>query len=193
MSGSLTELVSRCALAAAAGSAPVEEISAAIRSFMQDPDPAAVAQDEEEVCLYRSDRLTLMSIRQTPNVLFPPHDHAMVAIIGTYEGEEIAKRFRAAPTGVVELDEISIKSGDVATFSSDAIHAVANVGEGYSRAIHAYLGDLVTTPRSIWDPETGEKHPYSDETYFRLARPYDPSKPFSRPNTSFAHSDQSGH
>lgn len=187
----LTDLVSRCA--AGAGQADTaERVRAAIRDFMRDPDPAVLTQDEEEVCLYRSAHLTLMSIRQTPNVLFPPHDHSMAAIIGTYAGHEIAKRFETTATGIVEIDEVTIAPGDIVTFASDAIHAVANVGEHYSRAVHAYLGDLVTTPRSIWDPATGERHPYSDDAYFRFARPYDPAKPFNRPQTSFAHSEQIG-
>jgi len=187
VSAFLGRLVRDCLAASAERDAP-ERVAAVLRDAIARPEVTELSRDEEEVCLHRSQGLTLMSIRQTPNVLFPPHDHGMVAVIATYDGREIAKYFRLSSHGVAEVGETAIEAGDVRIFPPHAIHAVANVGERHSRAIHAYLGDLVTQARSIWDPVSGEREPYSDEAYFRLARPYDPAKPFQRPTTSFAHS-----
>lgn len=187
MSPFLDGLIENCLVASTQSDAP-ERVAAVLRDAIGRPEVRELSRDEEEVCLHRSGSLTLMSIRQTPNVLFPPHDHGMVAVIATYEGREIAKYFRLRSHGVAEVGETAIEAGDVRIFPAHAIHAVANVGDRHSRAIHAYLGDLVAQPRSIWDPISGEREPYSDEAYFRLARPYDPAKPFHRPTTSFAHS-----
>jgi hypothetical protein len=59
------------------------------------------------------------------------------------------------------------------------IHAVTNPLDQITSAIHVYGGDFFAMPRSEWDPQTLEEHPYDvahtmrafEEANARLAKP----------------------
>jgi hypothetical protein len=45
----------------------------------------------------------------------------------------------------------------------DVIHSIHNPLEAPLVALHAYGGDLLSTPRSNWDPESHEEIPFDWE------------------------------
>ena len=47
------------------------------------------------------------------------------------------------------------------------IHAVQNPARSYTGAIHVYGGDFIAKPRSQWDADTLEEHPYDLESVRR--------------------------
>ena len=149
---------------------------------------AAFADDDsEETLLYASPLLTMVHVRLSPNVLFPPHNHHMEALIGAYCGGEVHRSYLHRGDGLVENGERQLPQGQVAVCGVRDVHAVANPTPDRSAALHIYCGDLVHTRRQVWPPDLGGSSPYSDELYFRWARPYDPAAPFAAPEPCNAH------
>src|SRR5687768_13493172 len=63
---------------------------------------AAFAGDQgEETLVHAGPALTLVHVRLSPNVLFPPHNHHMEALIGTYQGGEAHRRYLRRGAGLV--------------------------------------------------------------------------------------------
>ena len=143
--------------------------------------------EEEETLLYASDNLVIVHLRLTPNVHYPPHNHNMVAVIGIYCGRERGHSYALHEDRIVDQGFHDYGAGDVAVMDKDAIHSVVNPHTSFSFGLHVYLGNLLTVPRSIWNPASGDEHPYTDEQYFTLARPYDNEKPYAVPETCSAH------
>jgi len=161
-----------------------------LKTAIADPDAieACFAGEEaEEKLLCRAPNLTIVHVRLSPNVRFPPHDHAMLSLIGSYRGHELHRFFRRESRVLRSSGEAYLREGDVLVLPPNAIHSVANPSRIRTAAIHIYLGDLVGTPRSIWNPDTSARVPYSDFDYFRWCRPEDPDRPFERPALCDAH------
>lgn len=159
--------------------------------------PADVARavpvmEEEEVLLHVCPTLTVVHVRLTPNVHFPPHEHGMPAVIGLYQGEERSITYGERPHGLEQVAVTDYQAGEVVALGPAGIHSVLNRGTSRSAGLHVYGGDLLQQPRRIWHPQTHRTMPYSDESYFALARPFSPERPFARPKLCHAHqsSDQ---
>lgn len=144
---------------------------------------------DEEALLFKDDKLTIIHIRLSPNVHFPPRNHGMRALIGIWSGQETNIYYRSEGDGVKKTGERVYSAGDVITFDANAIHSVANTGEKRSGALHIYCGDLIQQHRKIWRHNENISVPYSDEAYFGWSEPFDASKPFKRPDTCFAHTE----
>ncbi|WP_120497992.1 hypothetical protein [Kiloniella sp. EL199] len=128
--------------------------------------------EEDETLLYLSDELTIYSIKLTPGVLYPPHSHGMPVVIGFYEGCETSLIFEQESGGNLrQIDRIDFDAPCVGHLEKDAIHCITNYGEITSRAIHYYLGDLVSEPRSLWNPDSMEVMPFDNGKYFEYAKP----------------------
>jgi predicted metal-dependent enzyme (double-stranded beta helix superfamily) len=114
--------------------------------------------------LHVSDDLTVLNVVWAPGMYLFPHDHRMWAVIGIYGGVEDNEFFRRGPDGRLQRSGgTSADVGDVLLLGSDAIHAVSNPVERMTGGIHVYGGDFFAMPRSEWDPETLEEHPYDVE------------------------------
>jgi len=154
----------------------------------QDLENAFVGCDDEEHLVHVSDDLTIVHIRLTPNVHFPPHDHLMNAVVGIYEGCETHIFYDRTEHGIVAKPAVTVAAGNLVAVDVDAIHSVVNTGKNRAAALHVYLGNLVEQERSIWAPDAVTEAPYSDDVYFDLAGPYDVALPYELPAVSRAYS-----
>lgn len=186
---SLNRFVKECERMAAQSDAAAS-IRALVESAISQPDSLREALpnfDGDESLLYASPILVAVHLRMTPNVHYPPHSHNMPVIVGIYAGSERNHSYELSDCGPVDVGQKDYSAGDVLVLSPDAIHSVANISDDYSYGLHVYVGDLIHQDRNIWDPDTNEAFPYSDERYFGLSRPYDESRPFNRPAVCYAH------
>jgi predicted metal-dependent enzyme (double-stranded beta helix superfamily) len=117
--------------------------------------------------LYRSDDLTILNLLWGPGMVFKPHDHRMWAAIGIYTGREENTFYRRAERGLTRHGTKVLNVKDTVPLGASIIHAVTNPLDQITAAIHVYGGDFFGTPRSEWDPETLEEHPYDVEHTMR--------------------------
>ena len=61
------------------------------------------------------------------------------------------------------LGQAMLEEKHVAPLHEDVIHSVNNPLDKLTAAIHVYGGDFFGAPRSEWDPESLEEHPYDIE------------------------------
>ena len=125
---------------------------------------------EDETLLREEETITIWHWRAQPNMIVPPHNHHIVAIIGIYKGIE-ENHFHLQQAGkLIHQTTQSIKAGEVFAVDPESIHSVQTVKDNPSSALHIYLGNLRTTERSLFDWETGEAFPFTMETYNKLLR-----------------------
>ncbi len=117
--------------------------------------------------LYKSDDLTILNLCWGPRMQIHPHDHRMWAVIGIYAGCEQNTFYRRDERGLIRHGTKALSAGDTAPLGKNIIHAVTNPLDQVTAAIHVYGGDFFETPRSEWDPESFEEHPYSVEHTMR--------------------------
>lgn len=176
----LARFLENC-LAARAGADPVPAIAALVRAAVAGPDglrrafPESDADPDEQV-VHACANLTVLLVRLTPGLEYPPHDHGMPAVIGAYEGAEVNRYWRPAGGGLVPVTTRLLGIGEVEQMGPSVIHSVANPGRSRSCGLHVYLGDLFGRPRHLWDPITHERLQYSEESYFSRARAFEPGE-----------------
>ena len=152
----------------------------AVNSVMKDAvaDPAAVAArvpdyEGEELALLETDELSVYCARFFAGQLVPPHNHKMPVFIGVYEGTEVNQLFRHDGSDLTMVSEKHVGPGDTLSIGGEGIHGVYAKGGKDSLALHVYLGSLKTVSRSLFDPESGQEMPFTDENYQTLLRPID--------------------
>jgi len=118
--------------------------------------------------IYRAPDLTILNVMWGPHMDLHPHDHRMWAVIGIYTGREDNKFYRRSEEGLTQhgLKELDEKS--TIPLGETIIHSVSNPLDKVTGAIHVYGGDFFETPRSEWDPETFQEHPYDVEHTMRV-------------------------
>ena len=128
--------------------------------------------DEDETLLYASKELTIYSINLTPGLLYPPHSHGMPVIIGFYQGCETNLLYVEQSNGkLLQTGRIDFEAPCVGQLETDAIHSITNYGQSTSRAIHYYLGDLLSQPRRLWNLDSNESMKFDSLKYFKFAKP----------------------
>lgn len=143
---------------------------------------AALPQyEDEEVILHADDNITIFLIQLSPNLRYPPHNHNMATTIALCSGTESAVYFRLRQGKPQATVTRTYTAGDLVFLPADVIHAVGNPGTQRSMALHVYYGNLPVVRRSLWDSETGQELPFTDENYFKLAQPLDPSQAYKPP------------
>lgn len=152
-----------------------EAFAASVPSF-DDPAPSPLGWTlgGEHVC-HQTDELTVIVLDTLSGVLQPPHDHAMNAIIGVFEGCEEQRFYTRTASGVVPTTERALEAGDVIVLGEGAIHAIHAPAGRAARAIHVYFGDICAVERSLFDPDSLEARPYSSDGYDELCRPDGPT------------------
>ncbi len=165
-----------------------ERFIEACREAMKDPDARAIKEVVQRgvseplkivktlgerkragICtLHQSDDLTVLNIIWGPGMTLHPHDHRMLAIIGLYGGQENNTFYKRSEGGLSEQGGKELHSKETVVLGDAVIHAVANPLDELTGAIHVYSGDFFATPRSEWDPETLEEHPYDVEHTLRV-------------------------
>jgi len=118
--------------------------------------------------LHQANDLTVLNIIWGPGMELHPHDHRMLAIIGLYGGREDNKFYRRDGSGLTQKGAKELQTKDAVVLGDTVIHAVTNPLDQLTGAIHVYSGDFFATPRSEWDPDTFEEHPYDVEHTLRV-------------------------
>ena len=115
--------------------------------------------------LYRSSELTVLNFAWAPCMSLMPHNHQMFAVIGIYSGREDNVFWRRTETSIEAAGAKTLGNGDVATLGRNIIHSVLNPIDKMTCALHVYGGDFFAPeePRSEWDHETLEEHPWDIE------------------------------
>jgi predicted metal-dependent enzyme (double-stranded beta helix superfamily) len=155
--------IEECIAAVGDGQQAVREVVAAavtdgpgIMSELGEPQHAGINQ------LYRSPELTVLNFAWAPCMSLMPHNHQMFAVIGIYAGREDNVFWRRTESGIEAAGAKSLGTGDVATLGRNIIHSVLNPIEKMTCALHIYGGDFFEPeePRSEWDHETLQEHPW---------------------------------
>ena len=159
-------------LRAANDADPLERMRQLLQATVNEPSlgTALPVSAEDETLLHASAGLTVYSLRLTPGIHYPPHDHRMAAVIGLYEGVETNYFYRREGSGLVRTTASDSHAPEVVVLASDTIHSVANLGRNYSRAIHVYLGPLTRIERSVWTADGLQERPFDNAFYFAQAR-----------------------
>jgi len=120
--------------------------------------------------LFRSEALTVLNVALRPHDLSIPHDHRIWAVIGIYDGREANTFYRRTEHGLEEANHRTVEAGEAMLLGADVVHAIENPLDAPTRGLHVYGGDLLGAERSMWNPKTGEEHPYEIKQFYRWAR-----------------------
>jgi predicted metal-dependent enzyme (double-stranded beta helix superfamily) len=122
--------------------------------------------------LHRSSELTILNVLWPAGMIVMPHNHALWAVIGVYNGREDNILWRQLPedaNGRIEAAGAkTLAAGDTVAFGADVIHSVVNPLGRITSAIHVYGGDFFAVNRNEWDPESLHEKPYDMEKVLRM-------------------------
>ena len=148
-----------------------------VRELMTDAfrDPQAISDgmpafDNDDEVIYEDDTVSIWFVRFVPGLHVPPHDHQTTATIGVYEGAEDNHFYLREPDRLVHKSTRRVGPGDVIALKPDGIHSVEAANGKQSCGIHVYLAKLTTIERSLFDWETGEPCPFTDDNYDHMKR-----------------------
>ena len=148
-----------------------------VRQLMTDAfhDPESIQAsmpefDNDDEVLFEDDSVSIWFVRFVPGLHVPPHDHQTTATIGVYQGAEDNHFYLCESGRLVHKTSRRIGPGDVVALKPDGIHSVEAAGGAPSCAIHVYLAKLTTIERSLFDWDSGEASPFTDENYERMKR-----------------------
>ena len=120
--------------------------------------------------LFEDDTVTVVIVETEPGHLQPPHDHAMCAVIGVFEGGERNRFYRRTGNQARLATRRVVRPAEVIALRERTVHAIsADAGER-CRALHVYLGPLASRPRSLFHPETGIEEPFDFDSYLYHVR-----------------------
>lgn len=159
--------------AAALAEEPVKRVRELMTQVFQDPAAiraAMPAYDNDDEILFEDDSVSIWFVRFVPGLHVPPHDHQTTATIGVYEGAEDNHFYLREPDRLVHKTTRCVGPGDVIALKPDGIHSVEAANGVQSCGIHVYLAKLSTIERSLFDWESGEARPFSDENYDLMKR-----------------------
>ncbi|MEH6467583.1 MAG: hypothetical protein V7722_08115 [Porticoccus sp.] len=149
----------------------------AIRNLLQqivsEPEQIiAVTPDDgdDEVMLFEDESLSIWRCRFQPHIFMPPHEHKIPVHIAGYSGGERSLMFKRDKNGLNYVGEKIVRTGDVVTLASEAIHAVVADGDQCSLALHVYMGPLMKLKRGLFDWENGTLIDFTLENFDRLKR-----------------------
>jgi len=159
--------------AVARESEPVQKVRALMNEAFQDPQAISRVMPEfenDDEVLFEDDSVSIWFVRFMPGLHVPPHDHQTTATIGVYEGAEDNHFYLREDGRMVHKSTRRVEPGDVIALKPDGIHSVEAAGGKQSCAIHVYLAALTRIERSLFDWETGEATPFTDDNYDRMKR-----------------------
>jgi predicted metal-dependent enzyme (double-stranded beta helix superfamily) len=113
--------------------------------------------------IYHGDDLTILNVLWGPRMTIHPHNHLMWAVIGIYGGQEDNTFYKRTDEGIEVASAKQLVTKDTAPLGVPVIHSVTNPLDKITAAIHVYGGDFFDTPRSEWDPDSLQEHPYDVE------------------------------
>lgn len=154
------------------------DVSGAVKCLNKmaaDPDDIIAAipkSDIDEILLYVDDVISVYRIATTPKIMYPPHQHGMIAISAIYKGTETHVFYDLDGENIVERSQVRFKSPAVVDMTVDAIHAICNEDEEPNESLHIYFGDLETQKRTLWDLDGKNPQQYVQEDYESFSRPF---------------------
>ena len=154
-----------------------DEAAARVRALMTDAvrDPAAIQAampvfENDDEALYEDDTVSIWFVRFVPGLHVPPHDHQTTATIGVYEGAEDNHFYLQEGDRLVHKSTRRVGPGEVIALKPDGIHSVEAANDAQSCGIHVYLAKLTTIERSLFDWDSGEACPFTDDNYEAMKR-----------------------
>ena len=148
-----------------------------VRQLMTDAfrDPESIQMgmphfDNDDEVVFEDDSVSIWFVRFVPGLHVPPHDHQTTATIGVYEGAEDNHFYLRESDRLVHKTSKRVGPGDVIALKPEGIHSVEAAAGAQSCGIHVYLAKLTTIERSLFDWESGEACPFTDENYERMKR-----------------------
>jgi len=127
--------------------------------------------DCDEVLLYVDEKVTVYFIATTPKILYPPHEHGMVAISALYKGIETHVFYDRGGDNVIERCREEFEAPKVVDMTVDTVHAICNPGDEPNESLHFYLGNLEGQKRKLWDGEGRNPQQYIHEDYLSFSKP----------------------
>lgn len=137
--------------------------------------PLAAGVGALDAPLFRSDDLTVLNVTLAPGLMTIPHDHAMWAVVGIYQGEEVNTFYRPATAeeadgALLEANRRSVPAGEAILLGEAVVHAIENPLKTPTLGLHVYGGDLLGAERRMWDPALAAAHPYDIPQFYRWSR-----------------------
>lgn len=139
----------------------------ALASAAAAPPPAA---EQDEVLLFEDATVSIWHERFRHDEILPPHDHAMVAVLGVYSGRERNDMWRRDGGIWQRGATLILEAGQLHVFAPDDIHSVQAEGGAPSLGLHIYLGALTQVDRHLFDWDTGAQVPLTDGTFKAMKR-----------------------
>lgn len=127
--------------------------------------------DCDEVLLYVDEKVTVYYIATTPKILYPPHEHGMVAVSALYRGKETHVFYDRDGENVVERSRVEFLAPTVLDMTIDTVHAICNSDEVPNESLHFYLGNLEGQKRTLWDCDGRNPQQYIHEDYLSFSKP----------------------
>ncbi|MCP5381162.1 MAG: hypothetical protein H6912_02215 [Kordiimonadaceae bacterium] len=127
--------------------------------------------DSEEVLLYSDNNLAVYYISTPPKMLYPPHEHGMIAISALFKGTETHVFYDRNGDRLVERSRVTFKAPAVVNLDINTVHAICTYDNVPNSGIHFYLGDLENQERSMWDVSGENQRQYVHQDYLNSARP----------------------
>jgi len=152
---------------------PVRRVRELMTEAFRDPEAIRAAMpdfDNDDEILFEDDSVSIWFVRFVPGLHVPPHDHQTTATIGVYEGAEDNHFYLRESGRLVHKTSKRVEPGDVIALKPDGIHSVEAANGKQSCGIHVYLAKLTTIERSLFDWESGEARPFTDENYDLMKR-----------------------
>jgi predicted metal-dependent enzyme (double-stranded beta helix superfamily) len=168
--------VARCIDAARGSNDPVYAVKGVMEATLRDSSSvlaALPATGPDEILLHQGNDLTIYRVICYPGMQYPPHEHCIPALIGLYAGAEtnmLYARRAEDPEKVYAIGRLDIKAPQVRALRAEVIHAVSNLRDEPSAAIHVYMGNLDCQHRHVWSLEGESELAFSEQTYFNRAR-----------------------
>jgi len=157
--------------------AVTDDAAKRVRQLMTDAfrDPESIQAamphyDNDDEVLFEDDSVSIWFVRFVPGLHVPPHDHQTTATIGVYEGAEDNHFYLREAQRLVRKTCKRVGPGEVIALKPNGIHSVEAAGGVQSCGIHVYLAKLTTIERSLFDWDSGEACPFTDENYERMKR-----------------------
>jgi len=138
-------------------------------------DPAVLASaipdfPEAEVNLFEDETVSIWHERFLPTEILPPHNHAMPAVIGVYNGRERNVLYRPCAHGMACCGTLELGPGDTYVFGADDVHTVQALNGAPSLGLHVYLGPLTQVDRHVYDWDDLAPMPMTGANFDALKR-----------------------
>ena len=159
--------------AAARGDDPVGAVRGLMNEAFADPHAIGAAMpdfDNDDEVLFEDESVSIWFVRFVPGLHVPPHDHQTTVTIGVYDGAEDNHFYLRGPGKLEYQSTRRVGPGDVIAIKPDGIHSVEAADGRPSCGIHVYLAELTKIERSLFDWDSGEARPFTDENYDAMLR-----------------------